>query len=60
MIPWANQGELGELVENYMLQIHSRVPVSGQIVELSSEALSRVVLLPGEGEKDMVSLDLPR
>jgi hypothetical protein len=43
-----------------MLQDHSRVPVSGHIVELSSEALSRVTLLPGESEKDIVSLDLPK
>ena len=59
-IPWPSQCELGELIENYMLQDHSRVPVSGHIVELLSEALSRVTLLPGESEKDIVSLDLPK
>ena len=59
-IPWPSQCELGELIENYMLQDHNRVPVSGHIVELSSETLSRVTLLPGEGEKDMASLDLPK
>ena len=46
VVPWPSQCELGELVENYMLDDYSRVPVSGQIIELSSEALSRVTLLP--------------
>ena len=60
VIPWPSQCELGELIENYMQQDHSRVSVSGHIVELSSEALSRVTLLPGENERDIVSLELPK
>ena len=34
--------------------------MSGHIIELSSEVLSRVVLLPGERQRDIVSLDLPK
>ena len=60
VVPWPSQCELGELVENYMLEDHSRVQLSGQIVELSFEALSKVTLLPRENERDIVSLDLPR
>jgi hypothetical protein len=31
VIPWPSLGVLGELIENYMLLDHSRVPVGGNI-----------------------------
>lgn len=55
-----SQCELGELIENYAQQDHSRVPVCGHIAELSSEARSRVTFLPGTDERDIASIDLPR